>query len=171
MYWFLWKSWFCGQSKSTHFNANPWISTDINDFLWKSRIFKENVLQCISKKSNEFIWNPLTFHEFEWISIQIYEFPCKKIFQCISMIFHKEEEFQLNHDFQYFSKRFYLFIIKLKSVFFHWVSLFTLSFINAHGNALVYLDVHWNSMCSINIHWFYRENIGEWCFSVFGHVW
>ena len=68
MYWFLWKSWFGGQSKSTHFNANPWISTDINDVLWKSMIFKDFCLfQCISKKSNEFHLESMNF-SWSWMN-------------------------------------------------------------------------------------------------------
>ena len=80
MYWFSWKSWFGGQSKSTLFNANPWISTDINDVLWKSMILKEKMyFNAFQRRATNFIWNPWTFHEFEWISVQIYELPWKSI--------------------------------------------------------------------------------------------
>ena len=135
-------------------SQNQHILMPIHGFLLTSMMFSEKSMtfkeKCISMhfkeeqrisfgvhelfmKLNEFQYKSTSFHE-------------NQLFQCISMIFHEGHEFQFNHYFQYFSKWFHLFTIKLKSVFFHWVPWVTLTFIDAHGNALVYFDVHWNSI-------------------------
>ena len=164
---------FGGQWKSIHFNANPLISIDVNDVLWKSKIINENCISMHFKKEQRFSLEIhelfMNLNEFQYKSTCFHE---NQLFLCISMTFHEGHKFQLNHEFLYVSKRFYLFTIALKYVIFHWVPWVTLTFIDAHWNALVYFDVHWNSMYSISIHWFLlRKNIGEWCFSAFGHVW
>ena len=112
-------------------------------FSEKSMTFKEKCISMHFKEEQRISFGIhelfMNLNEFQYKFTNVHE---NQLFQYISMIFHKGHEFQLNHDFQYFSKRFYLFIIKLKSVVFHGFSWVTLTFIDAQGNALVYSDVH-----------------------------
>ena len=145
---------FGGQWKSIHFNANPLISIDVNDVLWKSKIINENCIsmhfkkeQRLSLEIHELFMN---LNEFQYKSTCFHE---NQLFLCISMTFHEGHKFQLNHEFLYVSKRFYLFAIGIEIYDF---SLSSMGYIDIHRCSLKCIGLLW---CPLKFNVFHKHSL------------